>query len=93
MNEQWGNYEAFDIREFERQEARMIELACYLVTREKDRIAASWESAMGIAQEYEAYVTKHQFNYAVLLARYQPEYWNLLTNNGLDHYRELFGED
>jgi hypothetical protein len=33
----------FDIKEFEAQEDRMIELACYLLTREKDRLGGKLE--------------------------------------------------
>jgi hypothetical protein len=33
----------FDIQEFEAQEDRIIELACYVLAREKDRIRACYE--------------------------------------------------
>jgi hypothetical protein len=83
----------FDIQEFEGQEDRMIELACYLLVREKDRIARDWNEALGVGQEYQDYVTKHQFNYAVLMQKMQPEAWQALAEVGQQHYRNLFGQD
>lgn len=71
----------------------MIELACYLLTREKDRLGGSWNDALGVSQEYQDYVTQHQFNYAVLMGRLQPEAWQTLAERGQQHYRQLFGQD
>lgn len=86
-------YEGFDIGEFEKQEKRMMELACYILTLEKERMGGTLEEVLVIVTEYEGYVTQLQLNNAVLIARSQPEYWNAMANKGLEHYRELFGED
>lgn len=86
-------YEGFDIGKFEKQEDQMIELACYITKREEHRSSGSFGQVLGIATEYQSYVTQHQLNYAVLMLHTQKEAWEALASRGHEHYRALFGED